>query len=139
MSDNFLPAAIISIRTLLKSLLYWPNLRRNICHKQKYYRPYYTRVFSMPWNALFTCIDSSHGHKKNGPQTEKWPSIHSYGNYSVAQGNIEERFSSASRAPRHALVRDVPDAEIFLFSSLVSIGASQMSTLALFTDHGSIS
>jgi hypothetical protein len=32
---------------------------------------------------------------KDGPQTGKWPPIHSYANCSVAQGNIQERFASA--------------------------------------------
>ena len=38
---------------------------------------------------------------------------------------------------KNVLVRDVPDAEIFSFSSIVSIVASRTSTLALITDHGS--
>ena len=63
--------------------------------------------------------------------------IHSYENGSMAQGNIKEGYASASWAPGHALVRDVPDAEIFSFSSIVSIVASRTSTLALITDHGS--
>ena len=49
--------------------------------------------------------------------------INSYENCSMAQGNIKERFASASRES-HALVHDVPDAEIFSFSSIVSIVAS---------------
>ena len=65
--------------------------------------------------------------------------IHTYENCGMAQGNIKERLASASWAPRHALVRVVTDAEIFSFSSIVSIVASRTSTLALFTDHGSIS
>jgi hypothetical protein len=42
----------------------------------------------------------------------------------MAQGNVKERFASASWEPSHALVHDVPDAEIFLFLSMVSIVAS---------------
>ena len=72
---------------------------------------------------------------KKGQQTKTWPPIHSYENCSMAQGNIKERFGSASWAPIHTLVRDVPDAEIFAFSSIVSIVASRTSTLALLTDE----
>ena len=37
-----------------------------------------------------------------------------------AQGNIKERFASASWEPANALVPDVPDAEIFSLSSIVA-------------------
>ena len=56
-----------------------------------------------------------------GQRTKTWPPINSYENYSMAQGNIKERFASASWELSHALVHDVPDAEIFSFSSLFSI------------------
>ena len=41
--------------------------------------------------------------------------IHSYGNCSVAQGNIKDRIASASWEPSHALVHDVTDVEIFSY------------------------
>jgi hypothetical protein len=46
----------------------------------------------------------------------KMAPIHSYENCSMSQGNIKVKFASASREHSHALVYDVPDAEIFLFS-----------------------
>uniref|UniRef100_A0A8C5CJC2 Vav 3 guanine nucleotide exchange factor b n=1 Tax=Gadus morhua TaxID=8049 RepID=A0A8C5CJC2_GADMO len=46
----------------------------------------------------------------DGRRTKTWPPIHYYENCSMAQGNIKERFASASWAPSHALVHDVPDA-----------------------------
>ena len=63
--------------------------------------------------------------------------IHFYENCSMAQGNIMERFASASWAPSHTLVHDVPDAEIFSLTSIVSIVASSARDLsvALFTDN----
>ena len=51
-----------------------------------------------------------------------------YGNCSVVQGNIKDKIASASWEPSHALVHDFPDVEIFSF----------VSSVALFTDHGSI-
>ena len=56
--------------------------------------------------------------------------IHSYGNCSVAQGNIKDRIASASWEPSHALVHDIKDVEIFLFSSIASIVASWMRGLS---------
>ena len=38
---------------------------------------------------------SPHGHIKGWTTDRKWPPIHSYGNCSVAQGIIQERFASA--------------------------------------------
>ena len=78
---------------------------------------------------------SSHGPIKEWTADIKMAPIHSYENCSMAQGNIKERFGSASWAPIHTLVRDVPDAEIFAFSSIVCIVASRTSTLALLTDE----
>ena len=55
---------------------------------------------------------------KKGQRTKTWPPIHSYENCSMAQGNIKERFASASWEPSHAIVHDIPDGERFSFSSL---------------------
>ena len=54
----------------------------------------------------------------------KMAAIHAYEICSMARGKIKERFASASWEPSHALVHDVPDAEIFSLPSIVSIVAS---------------
>ena len=74
---------------------------------------------------------------KNGQRTEKCPPIHSNENCSMVHRNILERFASASWAPSHSLMHDVPDAEIFSLTSIVSIVASSARDLsvALFTDN----
>ena len=60
---------------------------------------------------------------KKGQRTKTWPPIHYYENCSMAQGNIKERFASASWAPSHALVHDVPDAEIFSTAAISGLAA----------------
>ena len=69
-------------------------------------------------------VENAHGHIIEWTPDSKMAPIHSYVNCSMAQGNIKERYASESWEPSHALVHDVPDAEIFLFFSIVSIVAS---------------
>ena len=78
-----------------------------------------------------------HGPMKKRTADWNMVPIHSYKNCSLAQGNTKDRVASTSWEPSHALVHDDPAVEIFSFSSIVREG--WVSTVALFTDHVSIS
>ena len=62
-----------------------------------------------------------HGHNIKWTTDSKMAPIHSYVNCSMAQGNIKERYASASWVYSHALLHDVPDAEIFFFLALLAL------------------
>ena len=64
------------------------------------------------------------GPIKERTADKKMAPIYSYENCSMAQGSIKEGFDSASWEPRHALVHDVPDADIFSLRIIVCIVAS---------------
>ena len=61
-----------------------------------------------------------HEHIIKWTMDSKMAPIHSDVNCSMAQANIKERYASASWVPSHVLLHDVPDAEIFLFFSIVA-------------------
>ena len=65
-------------------------------------------------------LEHGNGHIIEWTPDSKMVPIHSYVNCSMAQGNIKERYASASWEPSHALVHDVPDAEIFLIFSIAT-------------------
>ena len=66
-------------------------------------------------------VENAHGHILEWTPDSKMAPIHSYVNCSMAQGNIKETYASSSWEPSHALVHDVPDAEIFLFLALLAL------------------
>ena len=55
------PGLWSSFFIFILSLVYWPNLRSNLCHKQERYRPllHGSSQCRGPWNTPFTCMGSS--------------------------------------------------------------------------------